>query len=65
MWAGGGYTGRLARPRAPSPVSFLALSPHRSELVAIRSDGLKFITDGALKGMIRKSKTDEYGERRL
>ena len=37
----------------------------RSELVAIRSDDLKFTPDGALKGMIRKSKTDQYGKVRL
>jgi integrase/recombinase XerD len=37
----------------------------RSELVAIRSDNLKFTPDGALKGMIRKSKTDQYGKGRL
>ena len=37
----------------------------RSELVAIRSDNLKFTPDGALKGMIRKSKTDQYGRGRL
>ena len=37
----------------------------RSELVAIRCDDLKFTPDGALKGMIRKSKTDQYGKGRL
>ena len=37
----------------------------RSELVAIRHDDLKFTPDGALKGMIRKSKTDQYGKGRL
>ena len=37
----------------------------RSELVAIRGDDLKFTPDGALKGMIRKSKTDQYGRGRL
>ena len=37
----------------------------RSELVAIRSDDLKFTPDGALKGMIGKSKTDQYGKGRL
>ena len=37
----------------------------RSELIAIRSDDLKFTPDGALKGMIRKSKTDQYGRGRL
>ena len=37
----------------------------RSELVALRSDDLKFTSNGALKGMIRKSKTDQYGKGRL
>jgi site-specific recombinase XerD len=37
----------------------------RSELVAIQSDDLKFTSDGALQGMIRKSKTDQYGKGRL
>ena len=37
----------------------------RSELVAIRSGDLTFTPDGALKGMIRKSKTDQYGKGRL
>ena len=37
----------------------------RSELVAIRSDDLQFTPDGALKGMIGKSKTDQYGKGRL
>ena len=37
----------------------------RSELVAIRQDDLKFTPDGALKGMIRKSKSDQYGKGRL
>ena len=37
----------------------------RSELVAIRTNDLKFTPDGALKGMIRKSKTDQYGKGRL
>lgn len=37
----------------------------RSELVAIRGDDLKFTPDGALKGIIRKSKTDQYGKGRL
>ena len=37
----------------------------RSELVAIRGDDLKFTPDGALKGMIKKSKTDQYGKGRL
>ena len=37
----------------------------RSELVAIRSEDLKFTPDGALNGMIRKGKTDQYGKGRL
>ena len=37
----------------------------RSELVAIRSMDLTFTADGALKGMIRKSKTDQFGKGRL
>ena len=37
----------------------------RSELVTIRTDDLKFTPDRALKGMIRKSKTDKYGRGRL
>ena len=37
----------------------------RSELVAIRNGDLRFTPDGALKGMIRKSKTDPYGKGRL
>jgi integrase/recombinase XerD len=37
----------------------------RSELVAIRSDDLQFTSDGSLKGLIRKSKTDQYGKGRL
>jgi integrase/recombinase XerD len=37
----------------------------RSELVAIRNGDLKFTPDGALKGMIRKSKIDQYGKGRL
>jgi integrase/recombinase XerD len=37
----------------------------RSELVSIRSADLKFTPDGALKGIIRKSKTDQYGKGRL
>lgn len=37
----------------------------RSELVALRTTDLKFTKDGALKGMIRKSKTDRYGRGRL
>ena len=37
----------------------------RSELVAIRSEDLTFTSDGALKGIIRRSKTDQYGRGRL
>ena len=37
----------------------------RSELVALRTTDLEFTRDGALKGMIRKSKTDQYGRGRL
>ena len=37
----------------------------RSELIAIRSEDLNFTSDGTLKGMIRKSKTDQFGKGRL
>ena len=37
----------------------------RSELVAIQNDDLQFTSDGALKSLIRKSKTDQYGKGRL
>jgi integrase/recombinase XerD len=37
----------------------------RSELVAIRSEDLTFTPDGALKGIIRRSKTDQFGHGRL
>ena len=37
----------------------------RSELVALRTTDLEFTKDGALKGTIRKSKTDQYGLGRL
>ena len=37
----------------------------RSELVAIRNEDLTFTQDGALKGIIRRSKTDQYGRGRL
>ena len=37
----------------------------RSELVALRTIDLDFTKDGALKGMIRKSKTDQNGRGRL
>ena len=37
----------------------------RSELVALRAKDIQFTNDGALKGTIRKSKTDQYGRGRL
>ena len=37
----------------------------RSELVALRTIDLEFTKDGAMKGMVRKSKTDQYGRGRL
>ena len=37
----------------------------RSELVAIRHEDLMFAPDGGLKGIIRRSKTDQYGRGRL
>jgi len=37
----------------------------RSELVAMRSEDLSLTPDGALKGIIRRSKTDQYGRGRL
>ena len=37
----------------------------RSELVALQTTDLEFTKDSALKGMIRKSKTDQYGRGRL
>ena len=52
------------RNRALLSLSYDFLA-RRSELVAIRRDDLKFTPDGALKGMIRKSKTDQYGRGRL
>ena len=54
--------GRRNRALLSLGYDFLA---RRSELVAIRGDDLKFTPDGALKGMIRKSKTDQYGKGRL
>jgi len=41
------------------------LFARRSELVALRTTYLEFTKDGALKGVIRKSKTDQYGRGRL
>ena len=37
----------------------------RSELVVLRAADLTFTADGALKGVIRKSKTDQFGKGRL
>ena len=37
----------------------------RSELAPIRNEDLTFTSDGALKGIIRRSKTDQYGHGRL
>ena len=37
----------------------------RSELVAISTEDLTFTPDGSLKGIIRRSKTDQYGRGRL
>ena len=53
-----------ARNRALLSLGYDFLA-RRSELVAIQTDDLKFTSDGALKGMIRKSKTDQYGKGRL
>ena len=52
------------RNRALLSLSYDFLA-RRSELVAIRNADLRFTPDGALKGMIRKSKTDQYGRGRL
>ena len=41
------------------------LLARRSELVALRTTDMEFKKDNALKGMIRKSKTDQYGRGRL
>jgi integrase/recombinase XerD len=53
-----------ARNRALLSLGYDFLT-RRSELVAIRTEDLKFTPDGALKGIIRKSKTDQYGRGRL
>ena len=37
----------------------------RSELVAMKCDDLTFTPDGGFKGIIRKSKTDQFGRGRL
>ena len=37
----------------------------RSELVGLKTTDIQFTNDGALKGTIRKSKTDQYGHGRL
>ena len=55
-------TGMRNRALLSLSYNFLA---RRSELVAIRNADLRSTPDGALKGMIRKSKTDQYGEGRL
>ena len=55
-------TGTRNRALLSLGYDFLA---RRSELVAIRNADLRFTPDGALKGMIRKSKADQYGEGRL
>ena len=52
------------RNRALLSLGYDFLARH-SELVAIRNADLRFTPDGALKGMIRKSKTDQYGRGRL
>ena len=54
----------LAGNRAPLWLSYDFLA-RISELFEIRSEDLNFTPDGALKGMIRKSKTDQYGKGRL
>ena len=53
-----------ARNRALLSLGYDFLA-RRSELVAIRSDDLKFTPDGALKAIIRKSKTGQYVKGRL
>ena len=37
----------------------------RSELVALQNSDIQFTSDGALRGTIRKSKTDQFGRGRL
>lgn len=37
----------------------------RSELVALRGDDIRFEPDGTLRGIIRRSKADQYGRGRL
>lgn len=37
----------------------------RSELVGLKTTDIQFTNDGALKGTIRKSKTDQYGRGQL
>ena len=37
----------------------------RAELVALRATDIKFTTDGTLRGVIRISKTDQFGDGRL
>ena len=55
-------TGKRNKAMLSLGYDFLA---RRSELVALRTTDLEFTKDGALKGMIRKSKTDQYGRGRL
>ena len=52
------------RNKAPLSLGYDFLSK-RPELVALRATDLEFAKDKALKGMIRKSKTDLYVHGRL
>jgi site-specific recombinase XerD len=52
------------RNRALLSVGYDFLS-RRSELVGLKTTDIQFTNDGALKGTIRKSKTDQYGRGRL
>ena len=52
------------RNRAMLSLGYYFLA-RRSELVALRTIDLELTKDGALKGLIRKSKTDQYGRGRL
>ena len=51
--------------RAPGLDCFFTLRPRLSEVIAIRNNDLHFTSDGALTGMIRKSKIDQFGKGRL
>ena len=53
------------RNRALLSLGYDFLTRRSAKLAAIRSDSLKFRPDGALKGIISKSKTDQYGKGRL